>query len=60
MQRVKRVTGLLVVGADNVSHEGGGNKQAAEPQSGLWFGRTDDIWNLGKPKGWGGRGGTSR
>ncbi len=20
----------------------------------LWFGRTDDLWNLGKPKGWGG------
>lgn len=46
--------GMLVVGADNVSHESGGNKQAAEPQSGLWFGRTDDLWNLGKAKGWGG------
>ena len=46
--------GMMVVGADNVSHEAGGNKQAAEPQSGLWFGRTDDLWNLGKPKGWGG------
>lgn len=46
--------GMLVVGADNASHEGGGNLQCAEPQSGLWFGRTDDLWNLGKPKGWGG------
>ncbi|MDR1191934.1 MAG: hypothetical protein LBK60_09795 [Verrucomicrobiales bacterium] len=46
--------GLLVIGADNASHEGGGNLQCAEPQSGLWFGRTDDLWNLGKPKGWGG------
>ena len=46
--------GMMVIGADNVSHEGGGNNQAAEPQSGLWFGRTDDLWNLGKPKGWGG------
>lgn len=46
--------GLLVVGADNASHEGGGNKLCAEPQSGLWMGRTDDLWSLGKPKGWGG------
>ena len=42
------------MGADNASHEGGGNGLCAEPQSGLWFGRTDDLWNLGKPKGWGG------
>ena len=46
--------GMFVVGADNTSHESAGNLQAAEPQSGLWFGRTDDLWNLGKPKGWGG------
>lgn len=46
--------GLLVVGADNASHDFGGNVLCAEPQSGLWFGRTDDLWNLGKPKGWGG------
>lgn len=46
--------GMLVLGADNTSYESGGNKQCAEPQSGLWFGKTDDLWNLGKPKGWGG------
>jgi len=46
--------GMLVIGADNASHEGGANYQCAEPQSGLWFGRTDDLWSLGKPKGWGG------
>jgi hypothetical protein len=46
--------GMLVIGADNASHESGGNLQCAEPQSGLWFGRTDDLWKLGKPKGWGG------
>ena len=46
--------GMLVIGCDNASHESGGNLQCAEPQSGLWFGRTDDLWNLGKPKGWGG------
>jgi len=46
--------GMLVIGSDNASHESGGNYQCAEPQSGLWFGRTDDLWKLGKPKGWGG------
>lgn len=46
--------GMLVVGADNASAEAGGNSLCAEPQSGLWFGRTDDLWNLGKPAGWGG------
>jgi len=45
---------MLVLGADNTSHESGGNLQCAEPQSGLWFGKTDDLWKLGKPKGWGG------
>lgn len=46
--------GMLVIGGDNTSAEGGGNLQSAEPQSGLWFGRTDDLWKLGKPSGWGG------
>ncbi|HSI86908.1 MAG: hypothetical protein ACAI35_12355 [Candidatus Methylacidiphilales bacterium] len=46
--------GLLVIGSDNASHEGGGNELCAEPQSGIWMGRTDDLWKLGKPKGWGG------
>jgi hypothetical protein len=46
--------GLLVVGADNASHDTGANVLCAEPQSGLWFGRTDDLWKLGKPAGWGG------
>jgi len=46
--------GLLVIGADNASFEFGGNVVCAEPQSGIWMGRTDDLWNLGKPAGWGG------
>ena len=46
--------GLFIVGADNTSYEDGGNLQSAEPQSGIWIGKTDDLWNLGKPKGWGG------
>jgi hypothetical protein len=46
--------GLLVIGSDNCSHDGGQNTCCAEPQSGLWFGKTDDLWKLGKPQGWGG------
>tara|TARA_Y100000589_G_scaffold214719_1_gene202548 strand:- start:1331 stop:2749 length:1419 start_codon:yes stop_codon:yes gene_type:complete len=41
--------GMLVLGADNASNPG-----SAEPQSGLWFGKTDDLWKLGKATGWGG------
>ncbi len=46
--------GLLVLGADNASPAHGKNTLTAEPQSGLWFGKTDDLWQFGKPKGWGG------
>ena len=46
--------GMLVLGSDNASPHGGANHLAGEPQSGLWFGKTDDLWNLGKPAGWGG------
>jgi hypothetical protein len=46
--------GLLVLAPDNASCDGGGNLQCAEPQSGLWFGRTDDLWRMGRPAGWGG------
>jgi len=30
------------------------NPLAGQPQAGLWFGKTDDLWNFGKPKGYGG------
>ena len=30
------------------------NPLAGQPQAGLWFGKTDDLWNFGKPKGFGG------
>jgi hypothetical protein len=46
--------GMLVMGADNASPAMGANPLAGEPQSGLWFGRTDDLWRLGRPSGWGG------
>jgi len=46
--------GMLVLGSDNASPHGGANHLAGEPQSGLWFGKTDDLWDFGKPAGWGG------
>jgi len=46
--------GMLVVGSDNASVDGEQNVLCAEPQSGVWMGKTDDLWNLGKPSGWGG------
>ncbi len=46
--------GMMVMGADNASPSHGVSPTTAEPQSGLWFGKTDDLWNFGKPKGWGG------
>jgi len=46
--------GMLVLGADNGSPAGSSNPFHGEPQSGLWFGKTDDLWQFGKPSGWGG------
>jgi len=46
--------GMLVAGMDNASPSAGANHLAGEPQSGLWFGKTDDLWRFGKPRGWGG------
>jgi hypothetical protein len=46
--------GMLVMGPDNASPATGTNALAGEPQSGLWFGKTDDLWQFGKPAGWGG------
>ncbi|HUX88212.1 MAG TPA: hypothetical protein VMW65_14515 [Chloroflexota bacterium] len=31
------------------------NPFVGEPQANLWLGKTDDLWQFGKPKGWGGR-----
>jgi len=46
--------GMLVLGSDNASADSGGNLTTAEPQSGLWMGKLDDLWSFGKPAGWGG------
>ena len=46
--------GMLALGSDNASPHHGANHLAGEPQSGLYFGKTDDLWQFGKPAGWGG------
>ena len=46
--------GMLVLGSDNASPSNGESPTTAEPQSGIWMGKTDDLWSFGKPKGWGG------
>ncbi|WP_154792370.1 hypothetical protein [Occultella kanbiaonis] len=46
--------GMFVAGADNASPSHGLNPTTAEPQSGMFFGKTDDLWSFGKPAGWGG------
>ncbi len=46
--------GLLVLGSDNASADGGGNLTTAEPQSGVWMGKLDDLWQFGPRAGWGG------
>ena len=46
--------GMFVMGNDSASPSGDHNILTAEPQSGLFFGKTDDLWKFGKPSGWGG------
>ncbi|MFA4029206.1 MAG: hypothetical protein GDYSWBUE_002015 [Candidatus Fervidibacterota bacterium] len=45
--------GLLVLAGNQVSPVGN-MWNVGQPQSGLWFGKTDDLWHFGKPKGFGG------
>lgn len=46
--------GFLVLGGNQVTPTHDANPLAGEPQAGLWLGKTDDLWQFGKPKGWGG------
>jgi hypothetical protein len=43
-----------VLGSDDASPSGPHNRLVGEPASNLWFGKPDDLWSFGKPKGWGG------
>ncbi|MCM8816284.1 MAG: hypothetical protein NC913_02075 [Candidatus Omnitrophica bacterium] len=46
--------GLLVLAGDQTTPIGDSNPFVGQPQANLWFGKTDDLWNFGKPAGWGG------
>ena len=46
--------GLLALGGNQNTPNGDNNPVGGQPQSGIWFGKTDDLWQFGKPKGWGG------
>ncbi|MDR1601629.1 MAG: hypothetical protein LBS42_04280 [Tannerella sp.] len=50
--------GMLVLGGNQGTPMKFGpadaNPLAGQPQAGLWFGKTDDLWNWGKPGGEGG------
>ena len=46
--------GLLTMGGNSTSPNHDANILGGQPQSGIWFGKTDDLWSWGKPQGWGG------
>jgi hypothetical protein len=45
---------MLVMGANQTSPIGASNLVTGYPESNLWFGKADDLWQWGKPAGWGG------
>ena len=46
--------GLLVLAGDQTTPISDANPFVGQPQANLWFGKTDDLWQFGKPQGWGG------
>jgi hypothetical protein len=46
--------GLLAIGGNQTTPNNDNNPVGGQPQSGIWFGKTDDLWSWGTPKGWGG------
>lgn len=46
--------GQLALGGNQTTPNADNNAVAGQPQSGIWFGQTDDLWKWGKPQGWGG------
>jgi hypothetical protein len=46
--------GLLALGGNQNTPNHENNPLGGQPQSGIWFGKTDDLWGWGKPQGWGG------
>ena len=46
--------GLFAVAGNQTTPNRDNNALSGQPQAGLWFGKTDDLWSWGKPAGWGG------
>ncbi len=46
--------GMLVLAGDQTTPINDANLEGGQPQGNLWFGKTDDLWQFGKPTGWGG------
>jgi hypothetical protein len=46
--------GLFAMAGNQTTPNHENNPVGGQPQSGIWFGKTDDLWSFGKPKGWGG------
>lgn len=46
--------GMFAMAGNQNTPNGDNNPVGGQPQSGIWFGKTDDLWSFGKPKGWGG------
>ncbi len=46
--------GLLALGGNETTPNADNNAVVGQAQSGIWFGKTDDLWQWGKPQGWGG------
>jgi hypothetical protein len=46
--------GLLALGGNQGTPNNDNYALGGQPQSGIWFGKTDDLWSWGKPAGWGG------
>lgn len=46
--------GMLVLGGNQQTPIWDTNLAVGDAESNLWFGKSDDLWNFGKPAGWGG------
>jgi hypothetical protein len=46
--------GLLALAGNQTTANRDNNPVVGQPQSGLWFGKSDDLWSWGRPQGWGG------
>ena len=46
--------GMLALGGNETTPNNDNNAVVGQPQSSVWFGKTDDLWSWGRPQGWGG------